>query len=218
MVMILPTIVFRISTILGSSFLTDERLNSFIQLGRLAALFYRLVYMILPSGGMGINTEWDQTFSITFKTEKKPHLIGPHLPALVSFFCVWNGVSSCNLLLSFASYEIQESQWIAEQWIQFTILHSFLAANRCDIFKALVHKALMQIIQWRADIYLAQNQTVLFSSGMSKSATITDLCFTSVASVHHKRLDIKDCFSNRESTLWYSDLSQMMHSLSTFSL
>lgn len=78
------------------------------------------------------------------------------------------------------------------------ILHSFLAANRSpDIFKALVHKALTQIIQRSADIYLAQNQTALFSSGMSKSGTITSLCFTSGPSVPCKRFDIKDCFSNK---------------------
>lgn len=70
MVMFLPIIIFRICTILAASFPTDERLSSTIQLWWLAALLYRLVYVILPSGGMGIIIEWDQTCSITFRTEK----------------------------------------------------------------------------------------------------------------------------------------------------
>lgn len=53
-VMILPTILF---SILASSFPTVERPSSIIQLGWLAALFYRLVCIILPSGGMGIIME-----------------------------------------------------------------------------------------------------------------------------------------------------------------
>lgn len=154
---------------------------------------------------MGIIIEWDQTCSITFRTEKT--ISSDHI-SLISFLCVRNSDSSYNLAFSFTSYKIQERQWIAEWWIQFVILHSFLASNRsADIFKALVHKALMQIIQKSVDIYLAQNQTILSSSGMSKSGTITGVCLTSVPSVPCERFDIKDCFSNRASTLWYLELS-----------
>lgn len=70
MVMFLPIIIFRICTTSAASFPTDERLSSIIQLRWLAALLYRLVYVILPSGGTGIIIEWDQTCSITFRTEK----------------------------------------------------------------------------------------------------------------------------------------------------
>ena len=123
-----------------------------------------------------------------------------------------------NFPFSFTSYKTQERQWITEQQIQFILLHRFVAANRSvDIFKALLHKALMQTIQKSVDIYLAQNQIVLFSSRTSKSGTITSLCLTSVPSVPCKRFDIKDCFSNNEGTLWYLELSQRMHSLSTCS-
>lgn len=52
---------------------------------------------------MGIITEWDQTCSITFRNEKN---ISLHLPAPISFLCVWSGIYHDNLPLSFISYKI----------------------------------------------------------------------------------------------------------------
>lgn len=57
MVVILPTIIFKLCTVLASSFSAFERLSSVIQLGQLTALFNRLVYIILPSRRMGIITD-----------------------------------------------------------------------------------------------------------------------------------------------------------------
>lgn len=166
MVVILPTIIFKHCAILSSSFSTNERLSSILQLGQLTTLFNRLVYIILPSGRMGVITDL-----FHYLLNWKKHLSRPHFPAFISFLCEWNGASSYNLLFSFTSYIIRERQQIEEWQIHPIILHNFLAASRsADIFKALVHKALLQISQRSPGIYLAQNQTVLFSSGMSESA------------------------------------------------
>lgn len=57
MVVILPIIILKLCAILASSFSIYERLNSVLQLGQLTELFNRLVYIILPSGGLGVITD-----------------------------------------------------------------------------------------------------------------------------------------------------------------